>query len=108
SQTFIYYIKKQLQRNSYKEKDTLNSELARASKISVAMERKTLAIMFFFLLVLTADVCVKKAEADCYTPSAHFKGACFQSDNCNYQCTREGHPGGECQGFIPRRCMCIC
>jgi len=55
-----------------------------------------------------SDVGVKIAEADCYTPSAHFKGACFLSDHCNFVCADEGHPGGECQGFIPRRCMCIC
>jgi len=55
-----------------------------------------------------SDVGVKIAKADCYKPSAHYKGPCFQSDNCNGQCTSEGHPGGECQGLFPRRCMCIC
>jgi len=55
-----------------------------------------------------SDVGVQRAKADCYKPSAGFKGACFESDRCNEQCASEGHPGGECQGLIPRRCMCIC
>lgn len=61
-----------------------------------------------YINTVLTDVGVKRAEADCMKASANFKGACFQSDNCNYECTREGRPGGECRGFIPRRCMCIC
>jgi len=55
-----------------------------------------------------SDVGVQRAKALCYKPSADFKEACFQSDNCNMQYAKEGHPGGECQGLIPRRYMCIC
>ena len=55
-----------------------------------------------------SDVGVKIAEADCYVLSAHFKGPCFHDEDCNVQCISEGHPGGECRGFIPRPCKCIC
>jgi len=55
-----------------------------------------------------SDVGVQRAKADYYKPSADFKAACFESDKCNEKCASEGHPGGECQGFIPRCCMCIC
>jgi len=55
-----------------------------------------------------SDVGVQRAKAECHKPSAHFKCACFSSDDCARQCMIEGHPGGECEGFISRGCMCIC
>ncbi|KAK7358746.1 hypothetical protein VNO77_00684 [Canavalia gladiata] len=74
--------------------------------ITAVMERKTLGLLFFLLLVFAADVGVKRAEGrTCLSKSHSFTGPCLRDSNCAHVCRTEGFYGGDCRG-LRRRCFC--
>ncbi|RDX65017.1 Defensin-like protein 4, partial [Mucuna pruriens] len=71
------------------------------------MERKTIGFLFMLVLVLAADVAVKKTEArDCLSKRHGFRGRCLTDGNCDHACRSDGFVGGQCRG-LTRSCYCI-
>ncbi|CAJ1937683.1 unnamed protein product [Sphenostylis stenocarpa] len=69
------------------------------------MKRNT-GILLLFLLVLAADVAVKRAEANiCWSKSRTYTSPCYSDEICANYCKADGFDGGDCGGF---RRICFC
>ncbi|KFK33429.1 hypothetical protein AALP_AA5G012100 [Arabis alpina] len=73
----------------------------------LSMRLVSTVLMISFMLLVTTEISLVEARL-CMTPSKDFRNYCLSSNNCAIICRHERaeFKGGECSGWIRRRCLC--